>query len=103
MLSPTTLLISILAVAVVLAGLVMLKPSVTVSRAGKILAFVSIFVFPALAGSMGISEHMERSKKTEFCTSCHVMQNYGKSLLVDDPSYVPAAHFQNNRVPRDKA
>lgn len=31
------------------------------------------------------------------------MENYGKSLLVDDVSYLPAAHFQNNRVPRDKA
>ncbi|MEK6323275.1 MAG: NapC/NirT family cytochrome c [Acidobacteriota bacterium] len=52
---------------------------------------------------MGVDEHVERSKTTAFCTSCHVMENYGKSLLVDDVSYLPAAHFQNNRVPRDKA
>ncbi|HJZ67522.1 MAG TPA: NapC/NirT family cytochrome c [Blastocatellia bacterium] len=103
MLSPTTILILILAVGVVLAAFVVLRPSITVSRAGKILAFLSIFIFPALAGSMGVSEHMERSKKTEFCTSCHLMQNYGESLFVDDSAYVPAAHFQNNRVPRDKA
>lgn len=78
------------------------KPSITITRGGKILAFVSLFIFPALAGSAGISEHLERSKKTEFCTFCHVMQDYGKSLFVDDASYLPAAHFQNNRVARDR-
>jgi hypothetical protein len=31
------------------------------------------------------------------------MEKYGQSLHVDDASYIPAAHFQNNRVPRDKA
>ena len=31
------------------------------------------------------------------------MEPYGRSLLVDDPAYVPARHFQNNRVPRDDA
>jgi len=31
------------------------------------------------------------------------MAPYGKSLYVDDPSYIPAAHFQNARVPRDQA
>jgi cytochrome c-type protein NapC len=103
MFSPTTILISIVVIAVVLAGTMALKPSITMSRAGKILAFVSILIFPALAGSMGVSEHVERSKTTAFCTSCHVMQDYGKSLRVDDASYLPAAHFQNIRVPRDQA
>ena len=31
------------------------------------------------------------------------MEPYGRSLYVDDPSYIPAAHFQNHRVPADKA
>ena len=31
------------------------------------------------------------------------MADYGRSLYIDDPSYVPAAHFQNNRIPRDEA
>ena len=46
---------------------------------------------------------MEHATSTQFCLSCHVMSDYGRSLYVDDPSYVPAAHFQNNRVPRDHA
>jgi len=28
---------------------------------------------------------------------------YGRSLHVDDPSYIPAQHFQNHRVPADRA
>jgi len=103
MLSPSTVLIAVIVVAVVLVSVLIIKPSVTVTRGGKILAFVSIFIFPAFSGSMGFSEHMERSKTTAFCTSCHVMQDYGRSLFVDDLLSVAAAHFQNNRVSRDRA
>ncbi|MFY9555553.1 MAG: NapC/NirT family cytochrome c [Blastocatellia bacterium] len=103
MISPTVILIATILVSITLAGLVAFRPSVTSSRGGKILAFVSIFLFPVLAASMGVDQHVERSKTTAFCTSCHVMGNYGKSLRVDDASYLPAAHFQNNRVPRDNA
>ena len=46
---------------------------------------------------------MERAKETTFCLSCHVMQPYGQSLYVDDAHYIPAAHFQNHRVPADQA
>jgi cytochrome c-type protein NapC len=99
----TTLLIAVIVIAVALVSVMVFKPSVTITRGGKILAFVSIFVFPALAGSMGFNEHIQRSKSTHFCTSCHVMQDYGKSLFIDDPAYMPAAHYQNNRVPRDQA
>ena len=103
MISPTGILTATIAVAIILVLIVATRPSITHTRGGKILAFVSIFLFPVLAASMGVDEHMERSKSTEFCTSCHVMQKYGDSLHVDDPSYLSAAHFQNNRVPRDKA
>jgi cytochrome c-type protein NapC len=103
MISPTAILIGTIVVSIILAGLVAFRPSVTSTRGGKILAFVSILLFPVLAASMGVDEHVERSKTTAFCTSCHVMENHGKSLFVDDSSYLPAAHFQNNRVPGDKA
>ena len=99
----TSILIAIIIVGVILIGVLIIKPSITITRGGKILAFVSFLIFPVLGGSIGVSEHVERSKSTEFCTSCHVMKDYGKSLLIDDPSYIPAGHFQNNRVPRDSA
>ncbi|MEI9815368.1 MAG: hypothetical protein WDO18_23165 [Acidobacteriota bacterium] len=31
------------------------------------------------------------------------MEDYGRSLYIDDPSYVPAQHYQNALVPRDHA
>jgi cytochrome c-type protein NapC len=31
------------------------------------------------------------------------MVPYGKSLYVDDPTHIPAQHFQNHRVPADMA
>ncbi len=46
---------------------------------------------------------MERSKQTSFCLSCHLMEPYGRSLQVDDPTWLPASQFQNNRVPREQA
>jgi cytochrome c-type protein NapC len=52
---------------------------------------------------MGMENEMERSKSTAFCLSCHIMEPYGKSLHVDDSTYLAAAHFQNHRVPADEA
>lgn len=103
MLGPTTIVVSVILIAIALAAILAFRPSITVTRGGKILAFLAFFLFPVLAGWTGYSEHMERSKKTAFCLSCHEMEDYGKSLRVDDPTFLAANHFQNNRVPRDKA
>ena len=75
----------------------------TRSREGKILAFVALFALPIMAAWTGFSEQMDRAESTKFCLSCHVMTDFGRSLYIDDPSYIPAAHFQNNRIPRDRA
>lgn len=80
-----------------------LRPSITASRGGKMLAFVALLIFPTLSGGMGVSQQMEHSKTTRFCLSCHIMEDYGKSLHVDDRSFVPATHFQYNLVRRDQA
>jgi nitrate/TMAO reductase-like tetraheme cytochrome c subunit len=76
---------------------------VTRQPSGRILAFAGIFLLPALALSMGFSTHLERFKHKEFCASCHVMDSYHRSLLVDDEEFLPALHYQNRWVPRDKA
>jgi cytochrome c-type protein NapC len=73
------------------------------SREGKILAFLLLAVLPVAALSLGFTEHMDRAQTRQFCLSCHVMADYGKSLYIDDPSYVPARHFQNHLVPQDRA
>ena len=96
-------LIVLLALTLALVLLVALRPDTTRTTAGKAVAFVAIFLLPTLGLAMGLNEHMDHAKKREFCLSCHVMKPYGQSLHIDDEEYVPAGHFQNNRIPRDKA
>jgi cytochrome c-type protein NapC len=100
---PTSLILAVLAITILLAGLVVARPDLTIARGGKVLAFLAFFIFPVFAGLLGLENHMDRSKQTSFCLSCHVMSPYGQSLYVDDASYIPAAHFQNGRIPRDQA
>ncbi|MGB6684889.1 MAG: NapC/NirT family cytochrome c [Candidatus Acidiferrum sp.] len=87
----------------VLAGVIVVRPAVTVSRAGKILAFCVLFFLPLFSLAVGMQNEMTRSESTAFCLSCHIMEPYGKSLHIDDPGYLAAAHFQNHRVPADEA
>src|SRR5262245_2427065 len=94
---------AVVLVAIALIALVVLRPSLTAARGGRILAFLAFLVLPALATALGLSAHLEHSKSTAFCLSCHVMEPYGRSLRVDDPAALPAQHFQNNRIPRDRA
>jgi cytochrome c-type protein NapC len=89
--------------ALVTAGLIGIRVDLTRARGGKILAFLTLFILPILVVTFGFSEHMQRAESTQFCLSCHVMHDFGRSLYVDDPSYVPAKHFQNKLVPRDHA
>jgi cytochrome c-type protein NapC len=100
---PASIVILFIALTAGLVLLVGFRARVTRSREGKILAFVALFLLPLAAVWGGLSEQMDRAQSTEFCLSCHVMNDFGRSLYVDDPSYVPARHFQNNRVPRDAA
>ncbi len=100
---PIAPVVAVLAITLAVAGLVVFRPGLTAAKGGKILAFFGLFVFPGIAAMLGFESHIERSKQTSFCLSCHIMAPYGKSLYVDDASFIPAAHFQNARVPRDEA
>jgi len=100
---PITLLLSLILFSAVLVSVLVALPGITASRGGKILAFLVLFVLPLLCMAIGVSSEVERSKSTSFCLSCHVMEPYGRSLRVDDPSYLAAAHFENHRVPADEA
>jgi cytochrome c-type protein NapC len=101
--TPLAVLIGFLAVTIILIQVVIAVPGMIRSRSGKAVAFLAFFVFPAIGGWAGFDRHMEQAKTTKFCLSCHIMEPYGRSLYVDDSSWIPAAHFQNNRVPRDNA
>ncbi|HSF15506.1 MAG TPA: NapC/NirT family cytochrome c [Vicinamibacteria bacterium] len=83
--------------------LVVARPQLTVERGGKILAFIALFILPLVASWIGTTRHLEHSKSTGFCLSCHEMESYGRSLRLANRAYLPAGHFLNNRVPRDQA
>lgn len=103
MITPTFVEILFISIAVVLVILVAARVELTRAHGGKILAFLALFILPLLVMWTGFSEQMQRAESTRFCLSCHVMRDFGRSLYVDDPSYIPARHFQNNLVPRDRA
>lgn len=100
---PTTLFYLLIGVAILAVAFLVARPSVILARGGTQLAFVVLFLLPLLVVSMGGAEHMRHSERTEFCLSCHVMEPYGTSLRIDDSTYLPAAHFQDGRIPRDQA
>jgi cytochrome c-type protein NapC len=100
---PGTLLLSLIAVTAVLIGVLVFRPGIASTQAGKILAFFVLFLLPMICLAMGMTYHVDRSKQTAFCLSCHEMEPFGKSLLVDDPAHLPAAHYQNHRVPAEEA
>ncbi len=99
----TTLIITLLLLSIVLIGIIVARPNLTATRGGQIMTFVVFLFLPILCAAMGVSSELERSKTTKFCLSCHIMEPYGQSLRVDDPSYLAGAHFQNHRVPADEA
>jgi len=101
--APSTFLYALIAITIMLVATIVFRPSLAPTRGGKQLVFVILFLLPVTVASLGAGEHMERSKQTDFCLSCHIMEPYGRSLRIDDPTYLPAAHYQNARVPRDQA
>ena len=97
------ILICQIVLGIVLASIFLFRPSVTIGTAWKILAFIGLCALPALCIVGGMNIHMQRSEQRQFCISCHAMVPYGQSLYVDDPTHIPAQHFQNHRVPPDTA
>ena len=79
------------------------RPAMTAGRAGRVLAFVAFCVLPIVVTAVGVGAHLEHSKSTEFCLSCHVMGPYGESLYFEDESHVAALHFQNRWIPPERA
>jgi len=100
---PTFLILLLVAFSIFLIGVFVFRPQITATRGGKIMGFLALFALPLLCLGMGTSNELEHAKSTEFCLSCHIMEPYGRSLRVDDSSYLAAAHFQNHRVAAGEA
>jgi cytochrome c-type protein NapC len=99
----TGVLITLVVLTIVLAGVFLVRPSITAGATGKILAFIGLCVLPALCIGAGMSFHMRRSQQTAYCISCHSMESHGQSLYVLNQNYIPAQHFQNHLVPPNEA
>ena len=97
------LLLVLIGLSIALITLFVFRPGLTGTSAGKTMAFLVLFALPLLCLGMGFSAELDRSKSTQFCLSCHIMEPYGRSLQVDDPSHLAAAHYQNHRVPPGQA
>lgn len=100
---PTAAILILILFSALLVAVLVFRPAITIHTSGKILAFGVLFFLPVFCLVAGMDSEMERSKSTAFCLSCHIMEPYGKSLHVDDATYLAAAHFQNHRVPADEA
>lgn len=96
--------LGVLAVAALaLIGVLVRRPEAAATLGGRVAAFAALFVLPGLVLLGGAARHYEQAQTTTFCLSCHGMAPYGESLYIDDPRFLPAAHFQNRRVPVDRA
>jgi cytochrome c-type protein NapC len=70
-------------------------------RLGRLVLLGGLAVIPlALTGS-GVAVGVRQSSQTEFCLSCHEMEPYGKSLFVNNPDSLVAAHYQQRLIERD--
>jgi cytochrome c-type protein NapC len=101
--APAGLIVLFLVVTAGVMGSLLMIPSIAKQRYGRGALFFPIVVLPLLSGTLGGYHHLERSKRTEFCLSCHTMSEHGRSLYVDSPQYLAAAHFQNQLIPRTQA
>jgi nitrate/TMAO reductase-like tetraheme cytochrome c subunit len=103
---PTPFAPALAATIVAVIGLVALvasRPSIIRAAGGRMTAVFAMFLLPGLVLALGTVRHVEESKSTTFCLSCHVMEPYGRSLHIADSAHLPASHFQNKRIPRDEA
>lgn len=103
MITPLEGLIGVIIVALLINLYLVYRPSAANGAGGKVLALTGIFLLPLIVGWMSLDTHIESSKRTEFCLSCHMMRTHGMSLYVDDKEYIPAVHFQNHRIPKEQA
>jgi cytochrome c-type protein NapC len=99
----TTLIVVLVFFSAALISVLVARPGITSTRGGKIVAFFVLFLLPILCAAMGVTREMQRAETTAFCLSCHTMDAFGQSLYIDDAGHLPAAHFQNHRVPSGEA
>jgi len=98
---PALLILSAVIIAVLVARLKQRSGS-GAARPGTALTFLVMVVLPVLWLAGAIAYADTATKETSFCLRCHEMQPYGDSVTADNAS-VPATHFRNNWVRKERA
>jgi cytochrome c-type protein NapC len=70
-------------------------------RVGRLVLLGGLALLPLLLTGSGVAVGVRQSSRTEFCLSCHEMEPYGRSLFVNNPDSLVAAHYQQRRIERD--
>lgn len=78
-------------------------PRLAGSVAGKLALLLGVVLMPIAAMLGGTGYVFDASSRTEFCVSCHEMESHGQSLFLDDPTVLPAMHYQKRLIDRDHA
>lgn len=96
---------AVAAVALVGVLLLLFRPAPVMGAGGWGLAALLLLVLPVLAFALGAGHHLDRSRTTAFCLSCHVMERWGESLTgaAGTGGALAALHFQDRLIPRDRA
>ena len=99
----TVVLVVLAAVNLGINAVLVRRPETAATVGGRVLALVALFVLPGLLLLGGANLHYKQAQTTEFCLSCHAIKPFRDSLFVDDARFLPASHFQNKRIPADRA
>ena len=100
---PTFLILAVLVIAIALAALIAPAARLDHCARWEDIGVSGFLYLPRFCRLAGTGKPHGTGKANVVLLSCHIMGQYGKSLYVDDPSYIPASHFQNGRVPHDQA
>lgn len=89
------------ALGVLLAGMLLVRPELVRRRSGAVIGAMALLGVPAFLLWVGMDQHVQHTKKTGFCLSCHSMLPYGESVTKDEEGLLAAVHFQNRYVSQE--
>lgn len=93
------------ALGVLLAVVLLVRPSLARHRRGAVIGTMALLGVPLFLLWVGMDQHVQESKDTSFCLSCHAMHPYGESVTEKgyEEGNLAAVHFQNRYMPRKQA
>jgi cytochrome c-type protein NapC len=95
------LLIIVVAVIALVALIAYAAGHLTANRMGRLVLLGGLAIVPLTLTGAGVAVGTRESSQTEFCMSCHVMEPFGQSLFVDNPTALAAVHYQKRLISRD--